>query len=1046
MSAVATNPSSNLETSGLSSSALEAIEKRTREVGREIYSGLKQSKPWFFQRKYWDDRIMDWSMRDEDLKVQLFRFVDVLPMLNSRDAIAGHLAEYLGNVGSQLPWALRAGLAAGRSSGVAKAVQARVARIGAADFARKFIAGTNTEEVVAAAKRARDLNRCFTLDILGEAVISKVEAERYFQAYVDLLEGVSPMVNSWPEVERLDRDMDGPIPRVNLSVKLSALDCHFDPIDGDGVTRRVGSRLRELLRVAQANRAFINIDMESYQKKDLTLRIFKEVLMEPEFRDLSDVGIVIQCYLTDSGKDFVELRDWAAQRGTPVWVRLVKGAYWDYETIHSKAEGWPIPVYQEKWHSDANFERQVRFVMQNRQHLRPAFGSHNLRSLAHAIAVAEHLSIPKNGYEIQMLYGMADAEKRSLIDQGHRMRIYMPYGELIPGMAYLVRRLLENTSNDSFLRAGMNQDITVDHLMSSPGSNEERSRTATSVDESRTSANGEPTENETKTVSDSSSGHPDMSNPQQDSKRMRSEFRNEPPVDFSLEKNRHAMQQALIDVEQQLGREFPLIIGGESVHTSDKIRSENPANTAQVVGVASSANADHVEQAVAAAREAFNDWAHMPVEKRVEYLRKTAKILRERLFELASWEVYECGKPWREATADIDEAVDFLEYYSTHAIRLQSPEGADVPGEENRFEFQPRGVVAVISPWNFPIAILCGMTAGALATGNTVIMKPAEQSPVTAALLMEAFQQAGLPAGVVNYLPGDGERCGAKLVEHPDVAVISFTGSRAVGLAINATAAQVSASGIPFVKKVIAEMGGKNAIIVDEDADLDEAVAGVTYSAFGFQGQKCSACSRVLVLDAVYDQFVERLVESARSQVVAPPVDPACNVGPVVDGEALARVKQYIEIGRQEGREILSVDVGDLAQQGHFVGPHIFADIAPDARLAQEEVFGPVLAVIRVKDLDEAFRVANGTDYALTGGIFSRSPSHLDRARREMAVGNLYLNRSCTGALVGRQPFGGFKMSGIGNKAGARDYLLQFVLPRTVTENTMRRGFAPMDE
>jgi RHH-type proline utilization regulon transcriptional repressor/proline dehydrogenase/delta 1-pyrroline-5-carboxylate dehydrogenase len=336
------------------------------------------------------------------------------------------------------------------------------------------------------------------------------------------------------------------------------------------------------------------------------------------------------------------------------------------------------------------------------------------------------------------------------------------------------------------------------------------------------------------------------------------------------------------------------------------------------------------------------------------------------------------------------------------------------------------------------------MTTAALATGNTVVMKPAEQSPVIAAKLMEIFDELGLPPGVLNYLPGRGETAGAALVVHPDSAIIAFTGSRPVGLAINRQAAEVSAKGIGHVKRVIAELGGKNAIIVDDDADLDEAVLAVVKSAFGYQGQKCSACSRVIVLSRVYEVFLKRLIEAARSLQIGPAEDSSSGVGPVIDAEALSRIRGYIELGRKEGREALAMDAGEWAERGFFVGPHIFADVPPDSRLAQEEIFGPVLAVLRAGDLDDAFRIFNGGDYALTGGIFSRSPAHLDRARQELLVGNLYLNRGITGALVGRQPFGGFKMSGIGSKAGGHDYLLQFVLPRTITENTMRRGFAPV--
>jgi RHH-type proline utilization regulon transcriptional repressor/proline dehydrogenase/delta 1-pyrroline-5-carboxylate dehydrogenase len=334
------------------------------------------------------------------------------------------------------------------------------------------------------------------------------------------------------------------------------------------------------------------------------------------------------------------------------------------------------------------------------------------------------------------------------------------------------------------------------------------------------------------------------------------------------------------------------------------------------------------------------------------------------------------------------------------------------------------------------------MTVAALATGNTVVMKPSEQSSVVGGKLMEILNEAGFPPGVVNYLPGRGEVVGAALVEHPRVAIIAFTGSRQVGLAINAKAAQVS-TGLTSVKRVIAELGGKNAIIIDDDADLDEAVLGVTKSAFGYQGQKCSACSRVIVLERVYDTFLERLLEATRSLKIGPAEDPSTSVGPVIDEDSMRRIQRYIQNARKTCQEVLAVDVGPLAEQGFYVGPHIFAGVAPDNQLAREEVFGPVVAVMKAKDFDEAVRMFNDTDYALTGGIFSRSPAHLDRARRELYIGNLYINRGITGALVGRQPFGGFKMSGIGSKAGGADYLLQFVLPRTITENTMRRGFAP---
>jgi RHH-type proline utilization regulon transcriptional repressor/proline dehydrogenase/delta 1-pyrroline-5-carboxylate dehydrogenase len=1005
----------------LSAEQRSAIEATTLEVGRSILAQAHRRQPSIASRRWWDDRFMSWAMRDEAVKVQAFRFVDVLPTLGTADSVTRHLHEYFDEIEHPLPRPIRMGLSIARPETLVGRALAVIARHNAQGQARRFIAGSNANEVLTAAKHERKHRRAFTLDILGEAVTSEREADHYHQQYLDLLRRLSPVVNGWPEIPQIDRSADGLLPRVNLSVKLSALDSQFDPIDPQDTTRRVAARLRPLLHQAREIGAFINVDMESYQVKDLTLQIFQDVLMEDSLRDWTDIGIVIQAYLRDSALDLVRLRDWAKRRGHPVWVRLVKGAYWDYETIHAQALGWPVPVYGQKWETDANYERLTSFLLENYKHLRPAIASHNVRSLAHAIAVAQQLGMPPEALELQMLYGMADETKQVLVDMGYRMRVYMPYGELLPGMAYLVRRLLENTSNDSFLKAGFSDHVPPEVLLMNPMKVPGQAKAAKVI---------------TMPTSDNGRAKPQASH--------QPAIANEPPADFARDDARRAMSDAVRYVGTQLGRHVPLTIDDRAVETPERLSSLNPSHKRQLVGTTASARIEDVNSAVTAAVMAQRAWAGLDVESRARFLESAAEVMHKRHFELAAWEVYECGKTWREADADVGEAIDFCRYYA-HGARLLQGQGVDVPGEENRFVYLPRGVAVVIAPWNFPLAILTGMTTAALVTGNTVIMKPAEQSPIIGSKLMEVFAECDLPSGVLNFLPGVGEVVGAALVEHPQTNLIAFTGSRAVGLAINRRAAEVSAQ-LPFVKHAIAEMGGKNAIIVDDDADLDEAVLGVVRSAFGYQGQKCSACSRAVVLDAVYDGFLERLVEATRSLKVGPAEDPATTVGPVIDEEAFARIRKYLEIGRSEGRQVLGGDVGSLADEGYYIAPHIFADVPPTSRLAQEEIFGPVLAVMRAKNFDHALEIANDTQYALTGGVFSRSPAHLDRARREFMVGNLYLNRGITGALVGRQPFGGFKMSGIGTKAGGPDYLLQFVVPRTVTENTMRRGFAPKAE
>lgn len=522
-------------------------------------------------------------------------------------------------------------------------------------------------------------------------------------------------------------------------------------------------------------------------------------------------------------------------------------------------------------------------------------------------------------------------------------------------------------------------------------------------------------------------------------------FRNEPLTDFTHEENRQAMQSALAEVKRRVGEKHPLVIDGRRVETADWIDSINPSHVREVVGRCASATKDHARQAIDAAHRSFPAWRDLAYEERCLILERAAEIMCRRRFELAAWQVLECAKQWREADADVAEAIDFCRYYAREMRDLGRPKAMNVAGEENTFFYEPRGVAIVIAPWNFPLAILCGMTAAALVTGNTAIMKPAEQSSVIGAKLLEVFEEAGIPNGVVQYLPGIGEEIGPTLVEDPRVAVVAFTGSRGVGLALNRQVAEV-APGQNHIKRLIAELGGKNAIIVDDDADLDEAVLGMVASAFGYQGQKCSACSRALVLAEIYDTFLARLVEATKSLKIGPAEDPGSRVGPVIDDESRQRILGYIAKGKQEARLAYAGDLGFLVNEGYYVAPHVFADVPPKAVIAQEEIFGPVLAVIKVKDLDEALAVANDTPYALTGGFFTRSPKNLERVRREFRVGNLYINRKITGALVGRQPFGGFKMSGVGSKAGGPDYLLQFLLPRTITENTMRRGFAPQAE
>jgi 1-pyrroline-5-carboxylate dehydrogenase len=512
-----------------------------------------------------------------------------------------------------------------------------------------------------------------------------------------------------------------------------------------------------------------------------------------------------------------------------------------------------------------------------------------------------------------------------------------------------------------------------------------------------------------------------------------SPFRNEPATDFNNPDNARKMRDALRKVGAELGREYDMVIGDRLVRTTDKIRTLNPARPSQVVGVFQSAGRDHVEQAIEAALAAFESWKRTSAQERASLLHSTAAILRERKFEFSAWMVYEVGKNWAEADADIAETIDFAEFYAREALRLADARTpAQLPGEDDRLMYVPLGVVAVIPPWNFPCAIMAGMTMAAIACGNTVVMKPSHDSPAIAFKFFEALQEAGMPVGVVNFCPGSGSQFGAGLVEHPKTRLIAFTGSKEVGLDINQRAA-VARPGQKWIKRTILEMGGKDSIIVADDASLDDAVEGVALSAFGFQGQKCSACSRAIVDEKIYDVFVARLKERVARIVVGDPVENK-TMGPVINESAMKSILNYIEVGKKEGRLISGGERATEAGEGYFIQPTVIADVPPDARISQEEIFGPVLAVIKARNYDHALEIANNTEFGLTGAVYSNSRDKLERARHEFHAGNLYFNRKCTGAMVGAHPFGGFNMSGTDSKAGGPDYLLLFTQAKSVAE------------
>ncbi len=1009
---------------------------RVREIGREFLEHARHHKAGFLSRQFWSDKLMDWSMKDHEFKVQLFRFVDTFPVLrHSSDAVHDHLADYLSQPGVKLPPGLDIGLRAG---GVAKGAMTKTIASQIESMAHKFIAGTDARSALPKLDKLWASDIAFSVDLLGEACVADAEADAYRDKYLDLVANLPDTVASWPGKPRLESDHLGPIPRTNVSIKISSLSAKADPIDTDGAVRDLMSRIVPILERARDKGVFINFDMEQFHLKDLTIELFERCCERVDF----EAGIALQAYLKSGDDDARRIAEWARKAGRTVTVRLVKGAYWDFETIHAEQMGWPCPVWNAKPETDACFERMTDILLDatprstDEGGTKLALGSHNARSIAYALAGLEKRSLPRNAIEIQMLHGMADQLKAAAAEMDLRTREYVPVGEMIPGMAYLVRRLLENTSNESWLKAGFLDHADEDTLLADP----------------RTLANA----NGHAKPGPASAPRATGDSPSPDLCEIAPERHKLSPAVEGLGDGRPFFNEPLRDFADHAQREaFADAVARARVPDTPDLLSE-----------------DQALAALQDAHDAFPRWRDTPAIDRARCLVKAAANLRARRDELSGVMIKEAGKTWREADADICEAIDFLEYYARMAVPMfeRSRLGRFI-GELDETWYQPKGVAIVIAPWNFPSAIFTGMTAAALVTGNTVLAKPARQTVGIARLCLEALWDAiddifggtALQSREVLHLAhARGSTVGSLLVRDPRVSMIAFTGSKAVGLDIIQGAAAV-AEGQANVKKIISEMGGKNAIIIDTSADLDEAVVGVRYSAFGYQGQKCSACSRCIVVDPegpdgpAARKFIDRLVESTRSLIIDDPVNPGADFAHVIDDNAAETIRGYIERAKAEGCTLeLAMDLpphlspGGTALQSRdgvaassYVPPHIFSHVTMDHTIGREEIFGPVLAIMHARTFDEAIAIANASEYKLTGAVYSRKPAHIEQAKREFRVGNLYINQKSTGALVARQPFGGSGMSGVGTKAGGADYLLHFTDPRACCENTMRRGFAP---
>ncbi len=969
----------------------DELEKIIQEKGSSILKQARQSSYQIFNKNWWYGKVLSWTMKSNDFKTNLFHFIDVLPSLETPEQILSHLNEYFKD--QDLKY-LTSGLGSLAPTFMAKTIKKQVN-----EMAKIFITGSTIKEGLKIIPKIRNKNQCFSFDILGEATLSEKEALKYQEYYSNLMEELIQTRDTWKPNDLIDTDPTGKIPSINISIKVSSL-CHYIKEEAWEFTKEeMKKKLRPLFQKAVKNFIFINLDMEQYRYKTLIKEVFKELLLEPNFKKYPHFGIVVQAYLKESFSDLKDLIAFSKQRGQPITIRLVKGAYWDSEVLTAKQQNWPIPVYTVKEDTDANFEQCLEFLFKNNAFIKMAVGSHNIRSISKALAL--HQFYPKANLEFQVLYGVGETISHRLIEEGYRVRLYSTIGNLIPGMSYLVRRLLENTANQSFILATLSQDQSEKQLLKIPT----------------------------------------FSQPHTENKKpLKDHFENTPLLDFTIKENRVLFQKNLELWKNKFPITVPIILNGEEHSSSHLWKRKNPSDIQQIVSCTHFADTKQAEQSVEIASDFFEQWQHTDPKKRIQYLKNLAVLMKKKEFELATLQVFEVGKTWLEAHADVCESIDFCNYYADSFLQLSSSKKTcEISGEESLAFYQAIGPTAIIAPWNFPLAILTGMVVAPLVCGNTVLIKPAEQSSLIAYELAKLLLQSGFPKESFSFLPGQGEKIGSYLVKHPKIPIISFTGSFEVGSQIIQETKSISKKQ-KHIKKNIVEMGGKNAIVVDLSADLDEAISGILTSAFSFQGQKCSACSRVLIIEEIYDKFITRFIPAVESLIIDKSENPKTFLGPVVDESSYKKIKSFLKTQTISSQKIYE---SKNLEGGWFIPPIVFLTDQADCPLMQEELFAPVLTLFKVKNFEEAIKQTNNTRYGLTAALYSRRPSHIEKFKQWVEAGNIYINRNCTGALVQRHPFGGYKMSGLGSKTGGPEYLKQFLNQKITTENTMRRGFAP---
>lgn len=1051
------------------------IQQKIEETGRRVIElgtmDWKQPTTWGrLAKKWWNplhwvqnivngrlDTVNKVLAPHKDLLNAAMRFADVLPQIEQNDAeVVRHFREYFPQTDARLPFYMNWAIRYAHSNGASLKLQAWVLRQGVHRMAERYIAGEDVKDARGPIYRMFKEGKGVIFDAMGEAITSEAEANAYQKTYRDFIADITAD-KKLLRLARKNNARPSTVPKfaehyqtdAQMAIKLSGLvpSTQWNAADPEGTSAAVKARLRpildDLIAAEKAGvRIRLTIDPEEFEFRDLTNQILREVLMEDAYVGMENVGMAVQLYLLDSLGQIEDWATWSEARaaraaalgltnlghaGQSIAIRPVKGAYWDQEYLRTQQHGYPRPTFTEKWLSDVNYELGLDLLFKHHKHLRASVASHNIRSLSYAITEARRLKIPM---EVQMLYGMAPETEAALVAMGIPVWMYTPIGKLLPSMAYLARRILENSSQSSFLLQRL-LGVDIKQLLKNPAEGHDVSEWPPRSQLVQIA----------KTITD-----------------LNQEFTNEPLTDFSQETNRAAVREALDNLtnffkDNSAESSFisvPAVIdGADYSYSAESFVARNPSNPLEILGTVANSREGEVPDAVQAARDHFADWRDQPaavqnlgdvgdahakrivqVTARAELLLKAAQIMREERAQLTALIMKEAGKPLKEADADVAEAIDFLEYYARLGIKMVT--------ENPDMLLDPKGVAAIIPPWNFPLAIAAGMTASALVMGNTVVLKPAEQTSLIGHRLVNILHRAGIAKGVVNYVPGDRET--GKLLRQQNIDLVAFTGSKKAGLEIYA---EDAAKGV----KVIAEMGGKNALIVSRDAHPDEVIKTVLYGKFGYAGQKCSAIDRLIIVgdEEHYWSILNRLVAAAKSLRVGDVADFGNFMGPVIDQAAYHRLIMLIvnAVTERQGELLLSgLDHPAYDPKGgnYFIGPTIFHVTNPRVALMQNENFGPILAAMRADTLEEAVKIAELSLFGLTGGFLGRSPEDIKWIIDHWEqVGNLYINRNQVGAAVGRNPFGGDKHSGIaGSKAGGEEYPWQFVNVKSAAEDRVQ--------